>query len=205
MTLYQDRIFPWLLHASMKNSRVSPLRSRVVPAASGRVLEIGMGSGLNLPFYGSAVRSVDGIDLSPPLLAMAAKSVAGVRFPVTLHAGSVEVLPFDANAFDTVVSTWTLCSIEDWPAALTEIRRVLKPEGAMLFIEHGRAPEHGVARWQDRLTPFWRRCAGGCHLGRDIAAMLRGTGFGLEKLETGYMIKGPRILTWHYQGIAHPR
>jgi ubiquinone/menaquinone biosynthesis C-methylase UbiE len=194
-----------LLHVSMKNSQVTRQRARLLPAAKGRVLEIGIGSGLNLPHYGPSVTSVDGIDLSPPLLAMASKKVEGRYFPVTLHAGSAEALPFDAGTFDTVVSTWTLCSIADWAAALTEIRRVLKSDGAMLFIEHGRAPEDAVARWQDRLTPIWRRCAGGCHLSRDIAAMVRDTGFWLEDLETGYMIKGPRILTWHYKGVAHPR
>ena len=205
MALYQDYLFPRLLHISMKNSQVTRHRARIIPAARGRVLEIGIGSGLNLPFYGTSVSSVDGIDLSPQLLAMASKAVAGRHFPVTFHAESAERLPFDDGTFDTVVSTWTLCSIADWSAALAEIRRVLKREGAMLFIEHGRAPEEAVARWQDRLTPFWRRCAGGCHLDRDIGAMVQQSGFRLGKLETGYMIKGPRVLTWHYEGMAHPR
>lgn len=205
MALYRDFIFPQLLHVSMKNAQVTRHRARVVPAARGRVLEIGIGSGLNIPHYGSAVSSVDGIDPSPRLLAMAANAVAGRHFPVTLHAGSAEALPFDDATFDTVVSTWTLCSITDWAAALADIRRVLKSDGSLVFIEHGRAPEASVARWQDRLTPLWRRCAGGCHLSRDIAAMVRGSGFRLENLETGYLIRGPRVLTWHYEGVAFPR
>ena len=189
----------------MKNAQVTRHRARIIPAARGRVLEIGIGSGLNLPHYGPAVSSVDGIDLSPQLLAIASKAVVGRHFPVTFHAESAEALPFDDNSFDTVVSTWTLCSIADWASALAEVRRVLKTDGSMLFIEHGRAPDASVARWQDRLTPIWRRCAGGCHLSRDIAAMVRGSGFRLETLETGYIIKGPRVLTWHYEGVAYSR
>lgn len=204
MGLYGHYLFPRLLHLSMKNRQVTRHRARILPAARGRVLEVGIGSGLNLRHYGAGVTSVDGVDPSTPLLAMAAKAVAPLRFPVTLHARAAEALPFDGGRFDTVVSTWTLCSIADWRAALGEMRRVLKPDGRMIFIEHGRALDRRVARWQARLTPLWRRCAGGCHLDRDIAAMPRDTGFRLDRLETGYMVTGPRMLTCHYEGVARP-
>lgn len=203
MRLYQDVLFPRLLHVSMRMPAVRRRREALLPAATGRVLEVGIGSGLNLPHYGPGVTSVDGVDPSGALLAIAGGAVQDLHFPVSLHCVSAESLPFGNAAFDTVVSTWTLCSIPDPLAALVEMRRVLRPGGTLLFVEHGLSPDPGVARWQHRLTPLWRRCAGGCHLDRDIGSLIADARFGFETLETGYLVSGPRLLTWHYQGVAH--
>ncbi len=202
MRLYDRYVLPRLLHVSMKNPEVRRQRARIVPAAAGRVLEIGIGSGLNLPHYGASVASVDGIDPSSALLGMAGNAVTQVRFPVTLHHGSAEELPFAQGAFDTVISTWTMCLIPDIGRALAEIRRVLKPSGVLVFIEHGRAPAPAVARWQDRLDPLWGRCAGGCHLNRDIAGLVEAADFRFRRLDEGYLVKGPKFLTWHFDGEA---
>jgi len=202
MGLYDRYVLPRLLHVSMKHPEVRRQRARIVPAAAGRVLEIGFGSGLNLPHYGAAVVSVDGIDPSAALLGMAGTAATQVRFPVTLHHGTAEELPFVQSAFDTVLSTWTMCSIPDIGRALAEIRRVLKPGGALIFIEHGRAPAPAVARWQSRLDPLWGRCAGGCHLNRDIAELVEAADFRFRRLDEGYLVKGPKFLTWHFDGEA---
>ncbi len=202
MGVYERYVLPRLLHVSMKNPEVRRQRARIAPAATGRVLEIGIGSGLNLQHYGAAVTSVDGIDPSPALLGMAGNAAVHVGFPVTLHHGSAETLPFGQGAFDTVMSTWTMCSIPDIDRALREIRRVLKPGGALVFLEHGRAPSAAVARWQTRLDPLWGRCAGGCHLNRDIAGLVEAADFRFRRLDEGYLVKGPKFLTWHFDGEA---
>jgi ubiquinone/menaquinone biosynthesis C-methylase UbiE len=165
-----------------------------VPAAEGRVLEIGVGSGLNLPFYSQRVRQVIGLEPSPKLIAPAAQFIEG----------SAEEIPLNDGTIDTVVMTWTLCSIPDASRALGEIRRVLKPGGRLLFAEHGRAPEPNVARWQDRLIPMWKRCAGGCHLNRAVASLIEAAGFALERCETGYM-RGAMPLSFMYEASARPR
>ena len=133
---------------------------------------------------------------------MAAKAAARTRHETALSPASAEALPFPDGGFDCVVSTWTLCSIPDVEGALGEIRRVLKPDGDLLFIEHGLAEDEGVRRWQHRLTPLWRRCAGGCHLDRPIRALIAGAGFEIGTLETGHLIKGPRPFPYHYRGQA---
>ena len=204
MGFYQRRVFPWLLHHSMKNREVGRWRAKVIPAARGRVLEIGVGSGLNLPFYPDQVTGLSAIDPSPELLVLARPMLAGVEFEVSLLQGSAEALPFEDRCFDTVVSTWTLCSIGQVSRALGEMRRVLRPDGTLIFLEHGHAPDPGVARWQDRLNPLWNRCAGGCNLNREIDRLITDAGFRIIGLETGYLIKGPRPLTYHFQGQAAP-
>lgn len=202
MGVYERLILPRLIHAGMRSRRLEPLRERQVAEARGRVLEVGIGSGLNLPFYRRDIEIVIGIDPSARLLAMARKHTAWMHFPVKLLHGSAEALPVEDRSIDSVVMTWTLCSVADPGQALAEIRRVLRPGGALVFVEHGQAPESDVRRWQDRLTPVWRRLAGGCHLNRPIGALIRRAGLELVQLETGYLVQGPRIATFHYLGRA---
>jgi ubiquinone/menaquinone biosynthesis C-methylase UbiE len=204
MSFYDDHILPHVIHLSMRNRRLLPYRERVLSPARGRVLEIGIGSGLNLPLYGSRVDEVLGLDPAARLIAMARDAAARLKIPVTLIARSAESIPIENASFDTVVSTWSLCSIPDPVAALREMRRVLKPGGRLLFVEHGLAPEENIQRWQNRLTPVWRRIGGGCHLNRPIRALIESAGFGIVRLETGYM-KGPRPMAFLYEGCASPQ
>jgi ubiquinone/menaquinone biosynthesis C-methylase UbiE len=203
MRLYQDWVLPKLTDLAMRNKRLRPYRERVAGAAEGRVLDVGIGSGLNIPLYGQA-NEVFGLDPSPRLLARAQEQAQHTRVPVHLLGGSAECIPLADRSMDTVVMTWTGCSIPDVRTALREIRRVLSPGGRLLFVEHGRAPEPGVARWQERLDPLWVRFSGGCHLSRKIDDLLTDAGFCVEKLRTGY-IPGPRIMTFLYDGVARPR
>lgn len=204
MGFYEDRILPFLTHQSMRQQRLTAYRSRVIPAAEGRVLEIGVGSGLNLPFYTDKVQRVVGLDPSPNLLSMARKVLPRVTPLVEFVEGSAEAVPLEDASVDAVVTTWTLCSIPDAQRALREIRRVVKPLGRLLFVEHGLAPEPNVRWWQDRLTPWWKPLAGGCHLNRPMRTLIEGAGFEFERLDTGYM-RGPRPMTFMYEGSARPR
>ena len=205
MGFYQDQIVPRLINLAMRHPRLAAYRSRVLSAAEGRVLEIGIGSGLNLPFYGRGVDRVIGLEPSPKLLAMARHAEGAKARAVELIEGSAESIPLEAASVDTVVTTWTLCSIPDVARSLAEMHRVLKPGGRILFVEHGRAPEPNVVRWQDRLTPAWRCFGGGCHLNRAIAELIEGAGFAFDRLETGYMPGGPRMMAFMYEGSARPR
>lgn len=204
MGFYQDQIVPLLINLAMRNKDLEVYRRRMVPLAEGRVLEIGIGSGLNLPFYSSNMRQVIGLEPSSKLVAMTRRMARSISRPVELIEGSAEDIPVETAAIDTVITTWTLCSIADAGAALREMRRVLKPGGRLLFVEHGRAPDHNVEWWQDRLTPAWKHIAGGCHLNRAIAGLIEDSGFRLERCDTGYM-PGPRPMTFMYEGSARPR
>ena len=203
MGFYDDRILPHVIQLGMRQEMLRPIRRRLATAAEGRVLEIGVGSGLNLPLYTSRVSEITGIDPSRRLLEIARGAAGDARMPVHLRDGSAEALPVDDGSMDTVVSTWTLCSIADVKRALSEARRVLGPGGRLLFAEHGLAPDAGVRRWQHRLTPVWKRLVGGCHLDRDIRGLIEQSGFAIERLETGY-IPGPRLMTFMYEGSARP-
>ena len=141
------------------------------------------------------------LDPSPKLLSMAEKAISGVSLPVELLRSSAEAIPLADESVDTLVTTWTLCSIPDVARALSEMRRVLKPTGRLLFVEHGRANDPNVLRWQDRLTPLWRRIAGGCHLNRAIGQLIEDAGFRIERMDAGYM-KGPKPITFMYEGAA---
>jgi ubiquinone/menaquinone biosynthesis C-methylase UbiE len=203
MGFYQNQILPRLIHLAMGQEDLKAYRGRVVARAAGRVLEIGIGSGLNMPFYGNSVKEVIGLDPSAQLLAMAQRAVRP-RIPIEFIEGSAEVIPLEDQSVDAVLTTWTLCSIPDAARGLREMRRVLKVGGVLLFAEHGRAPEAGVRWWQDRLTPVWKRLGGGCHLNRPIGDLIASAGFRLERLENSY-IRGPRPLTYMYEGSARPR
>lgn len=204
MGLYQDRVLPLLIDLAMRQRNLGEYRRRVIPAAEGRVLEIGIGSGLNLPLYRPGIERVIGLDPSPKLLAMAREPMRRASAPVELIEGSTEAIPLAARSVDTVVTTWTLCSVADARRALEEMRRVLRPSGRLLFVEHGRAPDANVRWWQDRLTPVWRRLSGGCHLNRSIGEMIESHGFRIERIDTGYM-RGPKAMTFMYEGSARPR
>jgi ubiquinone/menaquinone biosynthesis C-methylase UbiE len=203
MGFYRERILPHLTHLAMRQENFSAYRRRVVSGASGRVLEIGIGSGLNLPHYGPGAERVVGIDPSQRLLSMSKRSAAGTRRSITLIEGSAEDIPLEDASVDTVLTTWTLCTIPEVETALREMLRVLKPSGGLLFVEHGRSSDENVRRWQDRLTPLWRRISGGCHLNRPIRELIEDAGFRIEQLETGYM-KGLRPLTFICEGKARP-
>jgi ubiquinone/menaquinone biosynthesis C-methylase UbiE len=203
MGFYQDQIVPLLINLSMRQKNLVAYRDRIVPAATGRVLEIGIGSGLNLPLYSPSVQHVIGLDPSPSLLEMA-RGAQRRNLPVDFIEGSAEGIPLEKASIDTVVTTWTLCSIPDADRALREMHRVLKPAGRLLFVEHGRAPDPNVVWWQDRLTPIWKRLGGGCHLNRAIGSLIEGAGFQFERLETGYM-RGPKPMAFMYEGSARPR
>ena len=201
MDFYERWILPPILDLVMRRKDLTKYRRAAVAAARGRVLEIGVGSGLNFPLYGKQVEFVYGIDPSPRLLSIARRRAAASRIPVELLLGSATAIPLTDNAVDTVVMTWTLCSIPDPLAALREMRRVLKPDGNLCFVEHGLSPEPGVERWQHRITPVWRRMAGGCHLDRKMDDLIRLAGFNLTDLQVEYA-PGPRAMSYMYQGCA---
>jgi ubiquinone/menaquinone biosynthesis C-methylase UbiE len=202
MGFYNDVILPRLCDLAMRNKDMVPYRARVIGAAEGRVLEIGIGSGLNLPFYRNS-REIIGLEPSPRLIAMARRAAERASTPVTLIEGSASAIPVDDRSIDTVVTTWTLCTIPDAARALSEMERVLKPSGRLLFVEHGMAPEPRVRSWQNWLTPAWKRISGGCHLNRPIKLMIEAAHFNFERLETGYM-PGLRPMAFLYQGSARP-
>jgi len=204
MGFYQDRILPYLVNLAMRKRRLVPYRERVVSGAEGRVLEIGIGSGLNLPFYCPQARDILGLEPSPRLTAMAQRGARQLHLPVMFIEGSAEAIPLDNESIDTVVTTWTLCTIPDDGRALSEMRRVLKLGGQLLFVEHGLAPDDRVRKWQDRLTPAWKRIGGGCHLNRPIQALIENNGFAIAGIDTDYM-RGPKPMAFMYEGSARPR
>ena len=202
MGFYAKYMLPRVIDLAMRNAETARLRAAWIPHARGEVLEVGIGSGLNLAFYSAAVERVYGVDPSIELGRLAHKRAAAASTKVEFLSQSAEQpLPLRNASIDTVVLTWTLCSIPNAPAALQEMKRVLKPSGRLLFLEHGRAPDPAVAVWQDRMTPYWKRIAGGCHLNRKIDALLTESGFLITELNTCYL-PGPRPMTYTYQGFA---
>jgi ubiquinone/menaquinone biosynthesis C-methylase UbiE len=204
MGFYSDIILPRLCDLAMRNKQLVPFRERVIGEAEGRVLEIGVGSGINLQFYRPPVREVLALEPAPRLVTMARSACRVMGMPVSFLEASAEAIPLDQHSVDTIVTTWTLCSIPQAATALIEMRRVLRPGGKLLFVEHGLAPDDAVRRWQDRLTPAWRYISGGCHLNRPIRSLIEGAGFRIDRIETGY-IPGPKLMTFTYEGSARPR
>jgi ubiquinone/menaquinone biosynthesis C-methylase UbiE len=204
MGFYRDIILPRLCDLAMRNKQLVPYRERVIGAAEGRVLEIGVGSGMNLPFYRPPAREILALEPAPQLMTMARSASRASSMPVTFLEASAEAIPLDKHSVDTIVTTWTLCSIPQAAAALADMRRVMRPGGKLLFVEHGLAPDEGVRRWQEWLTPAWRRISGGCHLNRPIRSMIEGTGFHIDRIETGYM-PGPKPMAFMYEGSARPK
>lgn len=199
---YERHVLPYLVDLACGLNTVRRQRRKVVPAAHGNVLEVGIGTGLNLEHYDKArVDRVVGVDPGLEMHPLAQKRARQAGLTVELVGLSAEKLPFDAKTFDTVVVTYALCTIADPLAALVEMRRVLKRGGLLVFCEHGLAPDPSVRRWQHRLTPLWARVAGGCHLDRNVPALLSEAGFQSRDLQTAYL-PGPRVLTYNYWGTA---
>lgn len=199
---YERHVLPYLTDFACGMRTVRRQRRKVVPRAEGDVLEIGIGTGLNLEHYEKTkVSRIVGLDPGTPMHRLARRRAQKAGLPVDLLDASAEAVPLAAATFDSVVVTYTLCTIPDPVAALAEMRRVLKPGGRLIFCEHGLAPDASVRRWQNRLTPWWARVAGGCHLNRDIPALLEAAGFRSGDMETMYL-PGPRPLTYNYWGTA---
>lgn len=199
---YERYLLPYLLDFACGIRPVWRQRQKVVPLARGRILEIGIGTGLNAAHYQrDQVEQIVGLDPALQMHRLARKRIARAQLPVELIGLSAEKIPLPDASFDTVLITYTLCTIPDPVSALREMRRVLKPGGRLIFCEHGRAPDTSVRRWQDRLTPWWKPLAGGCHLNRDIPQLLREAGFNSKDLEQMYL-PGPRPLTYNYWGTA---
>ena len=199
MGFYDRHLLPRLITLAMDQRMLAPYRRRLVAGARGRVLEVGVGAGANLAFYGAGVDELIGLEPSEPLLERARRRAAGTgaRF---LRAAA-EDMPVESRSVDTVVMSFTLCSLPRAAEALAEVRRVLKPGGALHFVEHGRGPEPRVQRAQDRLTPLWRRIAGGCRLNLPIDAAITAAGFRLDRLATGYL-RSPSPFSFIYEGRA---
>ncbi|MBK6981568.1 MAG: class I SAM-dependent methyltransferase [Betaproteobacteria bacterium] len=205
MGLYDRHVLPRLVHLACGLKPTMRQRGKVVPQARGRVLEVGIGSGLNLPFYDAAkVSKVWGLDPSQEMIGMARRAAASLPFEVEFIGLPGDEIPLDDASIDTVVVTYTLCTIPDAAAALRQIDRVLRPGGELIFCEHGEAPDAGVRRWQDRLNPVWKRLAGGCHLNRPIPALIEAGGFRITRLETMY-VPGWRPASFNYWGAAVSR
>lgn len=195
---------PRLIKCACSQGQIMKLRSQVVPQASGDVLELGCGGGINMEFYDPArVARFSGLDPSPELLAMSRAAAQARGIDADIRGGIGEAMPFESGRFDTVVTTFTLCSVADPAAVLAEIRRVLKPGGIALFLEHGSAPDAGVAKWQRRIEPLWKRIGGNCHLTRPIADAYARAGFAVDRRGARYMPKTPRPFGWVEYGAAH--
>ncbi|NML17029.1 class I SAM-dependent methyltransferase [Azohydromonas caseinilytica] len=198
---YDRYLLPRLLDCACGLAPIARQRRKVIPQAAGRVLEIGIGTGLNLTFYDrSKVEKVVGVDPAAEMHPLARKRSQQLGLPVELLQLSAEELPAESGSFDTVTCTYSLCSITNPSKALREMRRVLKPGGKLLFAEHGLAPDEPVARWQRRLEPYWSRIAGGCHLTRDIPRLLAEAGFSAN-MEAGY-VAWPKSLAYNFVGTA---
>jgi ubiquinone/menaquinone biosynthesis C-methylase UbiE len=202
-TWWDKQVLPWLIEKSCRSTSILAERKRWVPQATGRVLELGVGSGLNLPFYDpTRVESVVGIDVSQALLARAEARKAQANIPIELKPVSAEALPFEDGAFDTALVTYSLCSVPRVERALAEVRRTLKEGGKLIFVEHGLAEDPSVARWQHRLSPLWKRAGGGCMLNRNISQLIEQAGFQFETLEKSETDARLRVTAFGYQGIA---
>lgn len=205
MGLYSRHILPRVIHFTCGLKPNMRQREKVVPHARGRVLEVGIGSGLNLPFYNPAnVSKVWGLDPAPEMTRIAEKAARSLSFEVEFIGLPGDEIPLEDSSVDTVVVTYTLCTIPDTTAALRQMSRVLRPGGELLFCEHGAAPDARVRRWQDRLNPLWKRVGGGCNLNRPIPALIEAGGFRIKSLDTMY-IPGWRPASFNFWGIAVPR
>jgi ubiquinone/menaquinone biosynthesis C-methylase UbiE len=206
MGFYGEHILPHLIGWACGTKPVTIQRQKIVPQAEGRVLDVGLGAGPNLAFYDPAkVDLVFGLEPSAGMRRRAAGAIAAAPVPVELIDLPGEAIPLDDDSVDTVVLTYTLCSIGPWQAALDQMRRVLKPGGRLLFCEHGLAPDENIARWQRRIDPLWGRIAGGCHVSRPIPKLIEQTGFAINRMDTLYLPGTPKFAGFNYWGNARQR
>lgn len=202
MSLYERYILPHAINCACGIKPIRKQRAKVVPLCEGRVLEIGMGSGLNLPYYDtSKVDFVWGLEPSEGMRVRAQKNIANAELEVKWLDLPSEEIPLDDSSVDTVLLTYTLCTIPDWQSALQQMRRVLKPDGKLIFSEHGLAPDKNVQKWQNRLNTVWGKLAGGCHLNRNIPDLIKQSGFNFDNIQAQY-IPGPKFASYHYWGSA---
>lgn len=200
---YDATIMPRLITCACSQGQVMKRRAALVPLARGDVFELGCGGGINHAFYDAgAITSYAGIDPHEGLLEGARRAAREKGWVADLRQGRGEAIPFAEASFDCVVCTFTLCSVSDPAQVMREMRRILRPGGKALFLEHGRAPDPGVRRWQERIEPLWKRLAGGCHLTRPVASALAEAGFAVEPLGKGYTPKAPRFAGWMEWGVA---
>ena len=204
MNLYRRVIFPQLLDLALSGERIERYRRQLLAHVQGAVLEIGFGTGLNLPCYPEHIRKITGVDPNPGMGSLARRRIASSPIAVDWQVADAQELPFPSQSFDSVVSTWTLCSIPNVAKALREIRRVLRAGGKLFFLEHGLSEDPQVQRWQNCLNPIQKVIADGCNLNRDMARLIQGAGFRFEQLERFYMPDQPRFIGYTYQGIALP-
>jgi SAM-dependent methyltransferase len=204
MGFYEREILPRIVDVALGVKQFDPLRARVAGRLDGEVLEVGFGSGRNVPHYPASVTRVRAVDPALAGRKLAASRVAASRVPVEYVGLEGERLPVEDQSVDHVLTTWTLCTIPDVDRAVAEIRRVLRPGGSLQFLEHGRSPDEKVRRWQDRITPLQRRIAGGCHLNRPIDSVLTDAGLHIDLLDN-YYIKGPKAFGYMYEGTATRR
>jgi len=203
MSFYEDRILPHVIDRACSMGQIMKLRSQIVPHARGRVLEVGMGSAINMEFYNAdQVEMVYGLEPSAGMRRKAQSNLARSRINVEWLDLPGECIPLEDQSVDTVLLTFTLCTIPDWHLALEQMSRVLKPGGELLFLEHGESPDDSIRKWQNRVTPGWKKLAGGCHLNRNIADLIRHAGFDIIELENLYVPKAPKIAGYIYIGRA---
>jgi ubiquinone/menaquinone biosynthesis C-methylase UbiE len=204
MGFYNKFILPKVIDWSCRQKPTMRQREKVIPLASGNVLEIGIGSGLNIPFYNKQnIKHLTGIDPSEEIWNKNIVDTQSLPYEFVFIKASAESIPVESNSFDTVVMTYSLCTIPDTYKALTEIRRVLKTDGKLLFCEHGKAPDKTILTWQNMINPIWRHLGGGCNLNRDIPAILEENGFNISKIETMYL-PGWKLASFNYWGSAIP-
>ena len=203
MNFYDKYILPSLINCGCGTKPMRYQRQKIVPLAEGSVLEIGIGSGLNLPFYDlGKINKIWGLDPSTELNSMAKNVSTTIDVEVDFIIAGAEEIPLPDNSIDTVLLTYTLCTIAEVKDSIREMERVLKTSGRMLFCEHGLAPDEKVVRWQERLSPYWKKIAGGCHLNRNIPKIIEDSKFKIVKLESMYLPKTPKFAGFNYWGEA---
>ena len=203
MNFYEKYILPHLLNCTCNQKPFVHQRRKVVPLAKGNILEIGIGSGLNIPFYeAEGIHKIWGIDPSEELIAMAKNQVKDDTPDIEFIISKAEEIDFEDNFFDTILMTYTMCTISNLSEAFTELKRVIKPTGKLIFCEHGMAPDENVIKWQNRINTFWPKISGGCNINKEIPSIIESSGFSISDLENMYLPKTPKVLGFNYWGTA---